>query len=59
MVCNARGYHTLPVNRAAPEVLKENPATIKSDIFSFGVLMWEVTEVTYKVSKNRTGHGTW
>ena len=28
--------------RAAPELLKEQECTMKSDVWSFGIVMWEV-----------------
>ncbi|CAA3004465.1 tyrosine kinase receptor Cad96Ca [Olea europaea subsp. europaea] len=32
----------IPVRWMAPEVLLENSYTIQSDVFSFGILMWEI-----------------
>lgn len=32
----------LVLRRAAPEVLEGKRATVKADIFSFGVVLWEV-----------------
>jgi hypothetical protein len=34
----------IAVRWAAPEMLRERAATIKSDVFSFGVCMWEILE---------------
>ncbi len=34
----------LPIRWCAPEVLRGENATIKSDVFSFGVVMWEILE---------------
>jgi serine/threonine protein kinase len=34
----------IPVRWAAPEMLKQEVMTSKSDVFSFGVCMWEILE---------------
>jgi serine/threonine protein kinase len=34
----------IPVRWAAPEVIRQEPVTSKSDVFSFGVCMWEILE---------------
>jgi serine/threonine protein kinase len=46
----------LPIRWSAPEVLLQQPATHKSDVFSFGILMWEVYhfgESPYVVMSNQ------
>ena len=35
---------TIPVRWAAPEVLRQQAMTSKSNVFSFGVCMWEILE---------------
>jgi serine/threonine protein kinase len=35
---------TIPVRWSAPEVMKQEKVTSKSDVFSFGVCMWEILE---------------
>ncbi len=34
----------IPVRWSAPEVLKNGLFSTKSDVFSFGVVMWEILE---------------
>lgn len=47
LVSNAGNYETsagsrLPVRWTAPEVLQQQPSTFKSDVWSFGIVMWEI-----------------
>jgi serine/threonine protein kinase len=39
---NPHSESTIPVRWAAPEVLQQQSMTFKSDVFSFGVCMWEI-----------------
>ncbi|EDQ84845.1 uncharacterized protein MONBRDRAFT_29807 [Monosiga brevicollis MX1] len=38
----ARDVESLPIRWMAPEVITDNQPSVKSDIYSFGVLLWEL-----------------
>jgi serine/threonine protein kinase len=38
---------TIPIRWASPEMLNQQPVTSKSDVFSFGVVLWEVLLFDY------------
>jgi serine/threonine protein kinase len=41
---NPQSSKTIPVRWSAPEVLTQQEITTKSNVFSFGVCMWEILE---------------
>ena len=55
----------IPIRWSAPEVLRQQPVTSKSDVFSFGVTMWEVKrkscclKVFFKKIQYETGVHIW